>query len=110
MPSQALREILLPMPYWKENICQKRGRKDGHFAAAVYFSIGSTKHCLKGCSQGQLVFDRHVIFPIKYNVNWELTRQKIQTQINKSNIHRDSKIFDQKYKVGDEVMIIINVA
>ena len=46
-----------------------------------------------------------MILPIKYSVDWELTHQKNQTQINKYNICKNSKILDHKYKVGDKVML-----
>ena len=50
--------------------------------AAAAFSIRSTKNGLKFYSPVQLVFGRYMILPIKYKVDWELTHQRNQTQIN----------------------------
>ena len=35
----------------------------------------------------QLVFGCDMIFPIKHKVDWELIRQRKQTQTNEDNIH-----------------------
>ena len=73
--------------------------------AAAYFSILSTANTLKGYSTGQLVFGRDMILLIKHKVDWELILQINRTQINKYNIHENSKRVDHNYKVGDKFMI-----
>ena len=61
-----------------------------NFAAAA-FSIISTTNNPKGYSLGQLLFGCDIIIPIKHRVDWELIRQKKQTQINKENICKQQK-------------------
>ena len=46
-----------------------------------------------------------MILPIKYKVDWELTSQRKQTQINKYNTRGNIKRVDHEYKVGDKVML-----
>ena len=63
----------------------------GHFVVAA-FNFFSIKNRLKGYSPGQLVFGHYMILPIKYTADWELIRQKNQTQKNKDNIRKKSKL------------------
>ena len=49
-----------------------------------------------------------MILPIKDNLDWELIRQKNQTQINKDNICKNCNRVDHCYKVRDKVMITNN--
>ena len=46
-----------------------------------------------------------MILPIKQRVNWELIRQKKQTQINRDNNQENKHKVEYDYKVGDKVMI-----
>ena len=69
------------------------------------FVICSTTNRLKGYSPGQLVFGRDITLLIKHKLDWELIRQKNQTQINKENIHKNIKRVDHDYKVGDKFML-----
>ena len=73
-------------------------------------SINSTANGLKGYSTFQLIFGYDIILPIKYTVDWELVRQKNQTQNNKDNIRENSKRVDHNYKVGDKVTLDNNSA
>ena len=43
---------------------------------------------------GKLVFGRDMILLITQTVCWELIYQQKNKQINKNNIHKNSKIFD----------------
>ena len=54
--------------------------------AEAAFVIISTKNRIKVHSPGQLIFGRDTILPIEHTVDWELLRQRNQTQINKYNI------------------------
>ena len=78
--------------------------------AASELAILSTKNKLKGYSPGQLLFGRDMIIPIKHKADWELIRQQYQTQINKDNIHKNSKRVDHNYKVDDKVILNNNSA
>ena len=49
------------------------------------FAILSTTNSKKGYSPCQLIFGRDMIIPIKHRVDWELLRQRKQTQINRNN-------------------------
>ena len=51
-----------------------------------------------------------MILLIKYKVDWELIRQKNQTQTNKDNICQNNKRVDHDYKVGDKVVLTNNSA
>ena len=55
--------------------------------SAAAFEVRSTKNRLKYYSPGQLVFGCGIIIPIEHTVNWEIIRQRKQTQINKDNIY-----------------------
>ena len=78
--------------------------------AVTVLVILSTENILKGYSMGQLVFGRDMVLTIKYTVDWELIRQKNQTQINKDNITENSKRVYHEYKVGDEFMLNNNAS
>ena len=73
--------------------------------AAAAFEILSATNRLKVYSAGQLVFGRDMIIPIKHMMDWELIRQRNQTQINKDNIRENRKRLDHGYKVRDKVML-----
>ena len=59
----------------------------------------------KGYSPGQLIFGRDMILLIKHRVDWELIRQKKQTQINRDNTRENKQRVDYDYKVGDKVKL-----
>ena len=56
---------------------------------ASSFAIHSTKNGIRFYSPVQLIFGRDTIIPIKHTVDWEIIRQKNQTQINKNDIHKN---------------------
>ena len=62
------------------------------FFSATVFEILSTINRLKGYSPGQLLFGRAIILLIKHRSDWELIRQQNQTQKNKDNIRKKSKL------------------
>ena len=43
-------------------------------------------------------------------MDWELIRQKKQTQIHRDNIRENTHIFDYDYKSGDKVMLTNHTA
>ena len=75
----------------------------GHFGCS---SIGnSLKESLKFYSTGQIIFGRDIIILIKRTLDWELIRQKNQTQINKDNIRKNRNLVDLDYNIRDEVLL-----
>ena len=51
-----------------------------------------------------------MILPIKHTVDWELTYQKKQTQINRYDTQENKYRFDYDYKVGDKFMLTDHTA
>ena len=74
------------------NVSNKKyvGKDDpwmGILAAAAFVNLSTTNR--QTCySPGQLVFGCDMILPIKHRVDWELIRQRKQTQVNKDNAER----------------------
>ena len=65
---------------------------------------------MKGYSLFQLIFGRDMIIPIKHAVDWELTFQRKQMQINKYNIRENIHRVDHDYNFGDKVMLTNHTA
>ena len=72
---------------------------------AASFEIFSKENGLKCYSAVLLVFGCDMILPIRHTVDWGLLRHQNQTQIDKDNIRKNSKIVDRDYKVGDKFML-----
>ena len=70
------------------------------------FAIFSTTNRQKVYRPGQWIFGCDMILPIKNRVDWELIRQRKQTQINIYNARENKRRVDYDYKVGDDVMLI----
>ena len=51
-----------------------------------------------------------MIIPVKHKMDWELIRQRNQTQVNKDNIRDNRNLFDHDYKVIDKVILTNNSA
>ena len=62
--------------------------------AAVVFKKWTTANMLKFYSMGKLVIGRDRSILITKMLDWELIHHKKQTQIDKNNIRKNSKIFD----------------
>ena len=45
---------------------------------------------------GELAFGRAIILPLNHKVDWELIRNRKQTQINKDNIRENNKRVDHE--------------
>ena len=57
-----------------------------------------------------MIFGRDMILPIEHTVDWELIRQKNQTQIKKYNVCKNRHRVDYDYKVGYNVMLTKHTA
>ena len=69
------------------------------------FKVQSTKNRLKSYSPVHLIFGRDIILLIKHTSNSELICHKTKVQINKDNIHKNSKLIYYNYKVKDKVIL-----
>ena len=78
-------------------------------AAAAIENFSATNR-QKGYSQGQLIFGRDMILPIKCRVDWELIHHQKQTQINKDNACKNKHRVDYDYKVEDDFMLTYHPA
>ena len=95
------------------NIQQTYVEKNDPLSGILYAAasaILSTTNRKKVYSPGELIFGRDMILPIKHTVDWELIRQRKQTQINKDNTQKNRHRVDHDYKVGDEVMLTKHTA
>ena len=92
-----------------QNYVDKNDPWTGILAVTV-FAIVSTTNRQKGYNPGQYIFGRDMILPIKHRVDWELIRQKNQTQNNEYNIHENRHRVDYNYKVRDTVMLTKHTA
>ena len=74
--------------------------------AAAALEICSTTSRQTFYSPGQLIFVRDMILLIKYRVDWELIRQKKQTQIIRYNARENKHVFEHGYNVGDKAILL----
>ena len=74
--------------------------------ATAAFPILSRTSGKEGYSPGQLIFGRDMIILIKHWGDWELIRQRRQTQITRYNAHENKNRADYDYKVGYKVMLL----
>ena len=72
--------------------------------AVAAFTVHSTHHRTKQKIPGQLVLGRDMILLIDPLAYWRYMRQRGKTQIEKEAIHKNSKIMDHDYRVGDKFM------
>jgi hypothetical protein len=73
------------------------------YLAATCFAIHSTYHTTLGASPAQLVFQRDMILPIKFQADWMLIQQRRQAEINRNNARENKSRIPHTYKVGDLV-------
>ena len=67
-------------------------------------------HTLKGYALGWLVFGHDMILLIKYIVDWKLTCQRKQAQINYDYVQENTSRIDYDYQVVDKFMLINKAA
>jgi len=73
------------------------------FLAATAFAIRSTYHTTLGATPAQLVFQRDMILPIKFQADWMRIQQRRQKEINRNNSRENKRRIPHAYKVGDLV-------
>jgi hypothetical protein len=63
-----------------------------------------TCHGILEATPGQLVFNRYMILPLKFNANLAYIAQRQQKQIVKDNQRENAKRISHEYHVGDKVL------
>ena len=80
----------------------------GSILSSVAYAVRSTYHTTLGATPAQLVFGRDMIYPIAFVAEWDVIRRNKQRLINKSNERENSTRVDYDYKIGDDVLIVID--
>jgi len=73
------------------------------FLAATAFAIRSTYHTTLGATPAQLVYQRDMLLPIKFQADWMAIQQRRQKEINRNNARENKRRIPHAYKVGDQV-------
>jgi hypothetical protein len=72
--------------------------------SSTAFAIRVTHHGILEATPGQLVFNRDMILPLKFNADWAYIVQRRQKQIVKDNQRENAKCIAHEYHVGDKVL------
>lgn len=75
------------------------------FLSAAAFAIRSTHHTTLEASPAQLVFQRDMLLPTKFLVDWTRIHQQKQKRIDESNRRENANRIDHTYNVGDKVLL-----
>jgi len=73
------------------------------FLAATAFAIRSTCHTTLGATPAQLVFQRDMILPTKFQADWMRIQQRRQKETDRNNAKENKSHIPHAYKVGDSV-------
>ena len=74
--------------------------------ASVAYAIRSTYHTTLQATPAQLVFQRDMVYPIQYIVEWDLLRKRKQELIQKNNVRENSRRIDYDYREGQKILIM----
>ena len=77
--------------------------------ARIAWAVRSTYHTSLEASPGQLVFGRDMLLDIKHNTDWDKLYERQQKKIDKSNIRENLKRFKYDYKIGNKVLLKLDV-
>ena len=77
----------------------------GDLLANVAWALRSLTHSTLNATPGQLVFNRDMLFDMKYVADWEAIRKRKEKQIQKDNERENSRRREYTYKVGGKVLI-----
>ena len=77
----------------------------GELLANIAWALRSLTHSTLNATPGQLVFNRDMLFDLKYVADWDTIRQRKLKQIQKDNERENSKRKEYTYKVGSKVLI-----
>jgi len=73
------------------------------FLAATAFAMRSTCHATLGATPAQLVFQRDMILPTKFQADWMRIQQRRQKETDRNNAKENKSHIPHAYKVGDSV-------
>ena len=77
----------------------------GELLANVAWALQSLTHSTLNAMPGQLVFNRCILFDLKYVADWNEIRKRKMAQVLKDNKRENSKRRDYTYRVGSKVLI-----
>jgi hypothetical protein len=72
--------------------------------SSTAFAIWARCHGTLEATPGQLVFNRDMVLPAKFNANWAYIAQKRLRQTQKDNQRENAKCIPHQYHVGDKVL------
>ena len=77
----------------------------GELLANIAWALRSLTHSTLNAMPGQVVFNRDMLFNLKYVADWETIRQRKEKKMHKDNDGENSKRREYTYKVGGKVLI-----
>ena len=75
--------------------------------SSIMWAIRSTLHSVVAYNPGQLAFNRDMLMRTKVVVDWELIKQRQIKATQQANKQENNSRIKHKYKVGDNVLIIL---
>jgi hypothetical protein len=75
------------------------------FLSFAAFAIRATYHTTLQATPAQLVFGRDMILPISISADWNMIKQRKQSEINRNNRRENRDRVDHTYKVGDKILL-----
>jgi hypothetical protein len=76
--------------------------------ASAMHASRTTIHTTINASPGAIVFQRDMLFPLEFQTNLQLAQRRRQELIDLNNRRANRRRFRHDYKVGEEVLILIN--
>ena len=77
----------------------------GELLANIAWALRLLTHSTLNATPGQLVFNRDMLFDLKYVADWETIRSRKMKQVLKDNKRENSRRREYTYKVGGKVLI-----
>jgi hypothetical protein len=77
----------------------------GPFSSSAAYAIRSTFHTALEATQGQLVFGRDMLLPIKFMAHWGEIEQQRQKEMARNNRRENTSRITHDYKVGDKELL-----
>ena len=77
----------------------------GDMLAKIAWVIRSLYHTTLNATPGQLVFNRDMLFDMRFNPNWENITKRKRAQVLKDNERENSQRNQHTYRVGDKVLL-----